>query len=281
MCNGRRRAIRCCCVLPLLLLLLSPVSAVAAGDVEPGAAPAGDVREEAARAAEARQAAIRAEFEAELQAYHDAPPPSRRSWRISNEALSHLQKMRWMGPHILPYLVEEARRSRDMSLTLPLGGIARVAFTRARWPGGHMPGARRHLDLLIEWWDAGQKRADEMFAEAYAEDDVVRIDALGWGVMPRIVEKLREGDADLMPAVKQIALVELRVKRIPASAIESPEAWVAWWEENKEDWAIPFPDLKKKAEEKAKGEATPDDKPEGDAKPDESAKGPEPAPREH
>ena len=58
--------------------------------------------------------------------------------------------------------------------------------------------------------------------------------------MPRIVEKLREGDDKLMDAVRQIGLLETRSERIPPAAVADAPSWLAWWEANKQDWLIPF-----------------------------------------
>ena len=62
--------------------------------------------------------------------------------------------------------------------------------------------------------------------------------------MPRIVEKLREGDDGLMEPVRQIALRGTTGGRIPESAVADAASWLAYWDANREKWEIPFPDKK-------------------------------------
>jgi len=183
---------------------------------------------------------VRAAFETEYQAYLEAPPPPiESSVGASDEQRMRLVAIAELGPTALPLLIERARATGDRRLTLPLGIISRVSFRHGHWPGAL---SKRQLDLFMEWWEGGQELTDEMFREAYAARDYERIDALGWAVMPRIVEKLREGDDKLMDAVRQIGLLETRSERIPPAAVADAQSWLAWWEANKQDWLIPFED---------------------------------------
>ncbi len=206
------------------------------------------------RTVKQKQEAAQTEFEAELAAYREAPRLPSTSSTLSEEQWRHLNNIAKLGPHVLPALMEEVRRSRHDRLGVPLMLITGVRFLYAEWPGTDWKGSYDWLDLFIEWWEGGQELTDELFARNYATGNMMKVAALGWGAMPRIVEKLQEGDEDLMKAVRQIALVEVRLKRIPSEAVEDSESWIAWWEKNKGDWAIPFPDLQKEKDKEADGE---------------------------
>ncbi len=168
------------------------------------------------------------------------------------------QRIVELGPPAVPYIIE-AMRDESYPYAFHLR-VALSRISRRRWvvEGVLRASNARRAQMWAQWWQGGQKLTDEMFTDAYKVDDVKRIAALGWGAMPRIVEKLKEGDEDLMKAVRQIALVEVRLKRIPSEAVEDSESWIAWWEKNKGDWAIPFPDLQKEKDKEADGETAPD-----------------------
>ncbi len=161
-----------------------------------------------------------------------------------------------LGPPVTPYAIE-AMREDSGPASFRLKSVLYLVTANGLPMIGRMSNQERS-QAWIDWWDAGQKGTDALFARAYEAHEINGIAALGWGAMPRIVEKLKEGDEDLMKAVRQIALVEVRLKRIPSEAVEDSESWIAWWEKNKGDWAIPFPDLQKEKDKEADGESAPE-----------------------
>ncbi|MFW6119279.1 MAG: hypothetical protein ACOC7S_03005 [Planctomycetota bacterium] len=193
------------------------------------------------RAAQAAQDEnLRAAFHGEYKAYREAPLPERfSSMTYSPEQLVHLQNMAEMGPGVLPYLVDEARKTGDANLTLPLGIISRLSFRRAGWSGAEDIGSREELQLFIQWWDAGQARTNQMFGEAYADGDMKRIAALGVAALPLMMDKLKEGDTRMLQCVRQVAVGQ---PDIPESTTSDADSSLEWWQTNKQKWIVPFPD---------------------------------------
>jgi len=177
-------------------------------------------------------------FQAEYQAYLGAPPPDPAwAWNYSSEQLRHLQAMAQMGPGVLPYLIGEARRTHDMNLTLAIGSVSRLSLRHAGWPGTEDIDSRKELEFFIQWWDAGQERTDQMFAEAYAAGDTLKMASLGIAALPRAMEKLEAGDDSMLEVVRKITKPLVK-EDITADA----PTCRAWWQANKADWIIPFPD---------------------------------------
>jgi hypothetical protein len=181
---------------------------------------------------------LRAQFYAEYDAYLKAPPPDAfSSVSYSRDQAVHLGKIAHMGPAILPFLIDEARRTHDMNLTLPLGIITRVSLRHAGWPGAEDIGAREEVQLFIDWWDAGQARTDQMFADAYAAHDTLRMASLGMAALPRAMEKLDAGDDSMLEVVGKIT------KPMVSENVAADAATChAWWQANKRDMIVPFPD---------------------------------------
>jgi len=104
--------------------------------------------------------------------------------------------------------------------------------------------------LLCErWWSELRSRTPERFAKAYAEWQALkgegkekeaeekrqRIQDLGIDILPLVVEKVKHGDANLIPVVSY-----LTDGKLPESA--KPEECVSWWTANKDKWTLPPPE---------------------------------------
>jgi hypothetical protein len=187
---------------------------------------------------------LRAKFYAEYNAYLQAPPPqafSSTSW--SGEQGKHLANIADMGPGVLPFLIDEARRTHDINLNLPLGAITRISLRHAGWPGSEMGDAATCSRLYVDWWDAGQARTDQMFADAYAAHDILRMQSLGIAALPRVMEKLDAGDDSMLEVVRKIT------KPLERQDVAADRANCrAWWRANKERYIVPFPDQAQKGQ---------------------------------
>jgi hypothetical protein len=149
------------------------------------------------------------------------------------------------------------------------------------WPGGKPGGRAEAIPLLFAWWDAGQKGTTERFEKLYSEwnrlkvrqsllsvlhrDYVDHIEAittspvevtemgkvfesitgLGLGALPPMMERLRGGDYGVLPFIAEITGEEATPLspdlRQPIE--ERARLCLEWWDKNKEQWTVPFPDV--------------------------------------
>ncbi len=155
-----------------------------------------------------------------------------------------------LGPRVVPFVVREYRREREIHMRAML---SQVWMDTSGW--GSIPAANPWYKTgLEEWWEGGQALSDERFAEAYAARDLDAILYLGFAALPRLMEKLEGGDHELLD------LIARRTRGRADLEGETPEeraaACLAWWEENKQYWLIPFPDrepLQEDEEEEPEG----------------------------
>jgi hypothetical protein len=149
------------------------------------------------------------------------------------------------------------------------GRLARLVWDITKWryetvrsgakPGQHVwtvdafpdmksttgpPGWR---SVLLRWWRENPKWTEERFARLYqewkaltaegkreeAEARYQAIKDLGIAALPYMMEKVKAGETALMPAIAY-----LTDGAVPADS--DSEACLAWWEENRERWTIPF-----------------------------------------
>jgi len=111
---------------------------------------------------------------------------------------------------------------------------------RARWPETATPGRRllwateTYLDTIHGQLHTQQRQLTPA-GEVYDA-----IQCLGIAVLPHIVETLREGEADFLP----IALELTDGAGGLGDPTRPPEvaAFLEWWEANKQDWLIPWPE---------------------------------------
>jgi hypothetical protein len=199
------------------------------------------------QAALAEQATLRQSFEAEYEAWKkDCALVSYSSLTSDRLKSEHFKNIVAMGPAALPYLVE--KRLQDPNFTWAgsaWGYIARVSTSPSvsRWA----------KEPITAWWQGGKRQAIERFdllnnerkklkaRGLSTEEAVVRksIRALGIAALPLIVDQLRAGDADLIETIQQIT--EGASKIVGVTTEERIASCLAWWQDNKEKWLIPFP----------------------------------------
>lgn len=120
-------------------------------------------------------------------------------------------------------------------------------FPDIRGKGGP-PDSRK---LWLRWWKEGRKLTEQRFEKLYSEwkelkkqnkdkqarEKYQRIIDLGIAVLPTMTQKVQEGDTGLISAISKLTDGEFSDKATAAKCLD-------WWEKNKENWLIPFPNKK-------------------------------------
>jgi hypothetical protein len=194
------------------------------------------------------QTALRKTFETEYEAWKKDCDrvmfSSDTNDRLKSE---HFKKIISMGPKVLPYLFE--KRVSDPNFTWI--GIAYLYLIRINPDPSENPYAKESVQ---SWWQGRQKQVDQRFESTYkkwkeyntqsmsveADKMYNRIKALGIAAFPKMINKIEEGDTEFIAAISQ--LTENQIKK-DATRTEA----LSWWEQNKEDWLIPFPNKQPKA----------------------------------
>lgn len=230
---------------------------------------------------------LRARFEAEYRLYRAAPGPDPFSSEpISDEAGRHLSLMAAMGPGVTPLLIEKLKETNDAFLLVPLGLITKRRFVAEEWPNGKIGGpGKEEVKLYLTWWQRGAKGTAERFARLYADWKRIKatnsslgsynhvysdegkllymsitgttelgeaydaIRSLGLAALPYMMRRLRQGDYDMLPVI-----AELTNRRAASTdgydgtPEQRAKRCLEWWEKNKDQLSIPFPDGAEAAE---------------------------------
>ncbi len=123
------------------------------------------------------------------------------------------------------------------------------------------PEVKDNEHIIIYWWTKGYKKTDSLFKKYYTlyvqsrnisiflsqkstRYYYFKIRDLGIQVIPLIIETAKKGDDDLLKLLPY--LTNNNISKEKLSETKSREEKVKyceeWWEENKEDWTIPFGD---------------------------------------
>lgn len=244
------------------------------------------------------EAALRAEFERRYRAwreYADRPEIRIRSderARTDNAAYAAIVAL---GPRAAPLVLEKLPESRFLGAALERMTARRLS------PGERSEAASREGAVAVwrRWWGEGRRSAPERFAAAYrewrearrrgerllrSEEAVLDADgrlreergetalgrafegmrAPGIDALPWIADRIRAGDADLLPLFGDLT------GGLGATGVGSREDRVRfsieWWDANRPDWTLPDPP------------PAPDDLPLAPPRPSPAAPSPEPAP---
>jgi hypothetical protein len=103
---------------------------------------------------------------------------------------------------------------------------------------------------VVKWWPKARKETPQKFRKLYTEwkslknqgkekeneakEKLEQIRALGIAALPMIIEKVGQGDKELIPIVSRLT----KAKVDPNTSISQ---CFAWWRDNKQKWLIPFP----------------------------------------
>ena len=202
---------------------------------------------------------IKESFESEYAAYIEAKQVDNKEYPFRSTSYGPkssvcLQNIAQLGVATMPYLIEKANETKDMSLNLPLRIITKKCFSNTEWPVNITKDSRGELKLYITWWESGRNLTPVQFSQYYsqwkefknnhkekdAKDKLNEIYDLGIGALPMIMEIVRQGDTELIPIISK-----LTDDKIKSSATASE--CLSWWEKNKDDWLIPFPNKQPKA----------------------------------
>jgi hypothetical protein len=108
-------------------------------------------------------------------------------------------------------------------------------------------GPPEYSQIWLRWWRENPKWTSDRFAKVYAdwklltgqgkdkeaEEKYQGIKDLGIAALPYMMDRVKQGDRGLMPAISY-----LTDSVVPGDA-QAAEC-LEWWEKNKEQWTIPF-----------------------------------------
>jgi len=233
--------------------------------------------ETVSRAFEARYAAWRQYVDAEIQrqglGFRSSLPGS---LFYDNQPFRDIVSL---GPPALPYMMHKLRQDWEVGRMLS-------AITKWNWhiertedeAGKRVwtvvefrdmagrTGPPDNREIWLRWWRENPKWTADRFAGLYGEWKKLKEDGkdeegegkcqamkdLGIAALPYMIDRVKQGDRDLMPAIS--CLVDAAV-----AADAEPPVCLDWWDKNKEHWRIPFP--KAKEEPKQPTQAKPAEKP--------------------
>jgi hypothetical protein len=176
------------------------------------------------------------------------------TWRTSRSLSSHLPdkpgftEIVSLGPGAVPFIVEKLEENPDdLLLGKMVQWIAKKRFEASDWPTWDVyEGTRGAAWLCVRWWREGRMETPRRFEALYDEwksfekqgqthGAAAKLKSIVWlgiDALPLIMEKVKAGDAELLPAVNQLTDNALGDQPTIASAL-------AWWEANKEKWTLP------------------------------------------
>jgi hypothetical protein len=223
---------------------------------------------------------VRAAFDREYEAYMHAPDGTGYTGGTTALQQQHLDSIARLGPRALPLVMETLRETGDSNLAAVAGRMSKKHFVLSELPDGKPPDQHGWVALCLRWWDREHARTPQRFAELYevwkqtkrqwmvlgsyelVYDDSFKgiwysrraqtkdgelldeIKALGIAALPFMMEKIKEGDYDMLPVIAQLTdggaadaepLADQPLEERARRCLE-------WWEKNKEQWTIPFPD---------------------------------------
>ena len=158
-----------------------------------------------------------------------------------------------LGMPAVPYLMEGIEKG-NWALSGAIREITRKRFEEYERPADYRGGSQDYAKLIVQWWPKARKETPNQFSQRYsqwkdlkkkgkekeAKEKLEEIRALGVAALPIIIEKVKQGDNELIPIVSKLTDVQVDPNANTAQC-------VSWWQQNKENWLIPFPNKKPKA----------------------------------
>jgi len=201
--------------------------------------------------------------------YRKQQSPSPSSFRtIYMEGQPYLEMLK-LGIPALPYMMKKIENDaydggRDLVWIVSKITNKKFHITRTgqkpggfRWTVEEFPDMNdltsppSRYKLWLRWWKEGKKLTAQQFEKFYqqwkklnrqgketeAKAKYQRVIDLGVAALPYILDKVKQGDVELVPAIS--VLTDNKVKK-DAKQSECLD----WWESNKQKWLIPFPNIK-------------------------------------
>jgi hypothetical protein len=152
-----------------------------------------------------------------------------------------------LGMPALPYLIEKIEEG-----CWPLGDtvtvITKKRFEEYEQKEYQVRDSISTAKAVVKWWNQAKNDTNIKFKKLYSEKNSLKakghlkeareklenIRALGIAALPMIKDKVGLGDQELVPLVSMLT----GGKVDPNASIQQ---CISWWEQNKEDWLIPFP----------------------------------------
>lgn len=198
---------------------------------------------------------------------------------LSEECASAYGYMMDLGLRALPYIMQKIEAG-DWWLARGVYRMTKRRFHRSEYAEPSDYGdAHTKAEMLVAWWHSGEKGTRRRFEELYARWGKLKspertllwtaptylydergtltstraetqfteagevydaVQCLGIPVLPQIVDTLRQGQADFLPIA--LELTEGAGGLGEPTTPPEPAAFVDWWEANKQDWLIPWPE---------------------------------------
>jgi hypothetical protein len=155
-----------------------------------------------------------------------------------------------MGMRGLPYAIEMFKNG-DYRLSQTVRNVLlKKQFELNELPKGYKGSDEDYAKLILKWWPNGKKDTQDKFTKYYgqyvelkkqkneskANEELNSIRNLGVAALPFLIEKIQNGDTDLIPMVVQFTTR----RELPLNATQAQV--LAWWEKDKQNWLVPFPD---------------------------------------
>lgn len=150
-----------------------------------------------------------------------------------------------LGPAVVPYIIEKMHEDKE--------------FIWSAWTWSAITGVITNPNInpwakesILSWWKGGRKQTKERFESLYTKwksyksrgmsveaNKILKSirAALGIAALPLIVEKARQGDKELVSVMSELTGGKVRDKATVTECL-------AWWQANKQNWLIPFPNKK-------------------------------------
>ncbi|MBN2431313.1 MAG: hypothetical protein JXQ27_07550 [Acidobacteria bacterium] len=195
---------------------------------------------------------LRAEFDRRYAAWKTSQKQPQRSFFAS--LMKELYDLIELGRPALPYFIEKLEQApeEDYMLVFPVLYLTKKSladedidkFIKMYGSRGSFVSARGY----VHWWNVGRLKSSERFAKHYtawkkakqsgdkSAADMFYMDIwrMGLDVLPKVMDKIRQGDEELIPIVSRWTSFQLKEG---ASLTEC----LAWWEAHGQEYRLPPP----------------------------------------
>ncbi len=199
---------------------------------------------------EAHQQQIEAQLEEKLQAW--GKYLQQNPWSSDLTGNEYYRDIIDLGIPALPYIIEKTRDG-----CWPLGDaitiITKKRFEEYEQPEYNVRDSKTTATAVVKWWPKARKDTPQKFSKLYTEwknlknqgeekeneakEELEKIRALGIAALPMIIEKVSQGNNELIPIVSKLTKAQVD----PNTSISQ---CFAWWRDNKQQWLIPFPNTR-------------------------------------
>jgi hypothetical protein len=159
-----------------------------------------------------------------------------------------------LGIPAVPYMIEKIEQG-NWALGDGVTIITKKRFEEYERPEFIVNDSKSTAGAVVKWWEKGRKDTLVKFDKLYREKndfkskgrshEVIKksqeICALGIAALPYLFRNVEQGDLELLEIISKLTNGKVN----PKSRIQE---CISWWQQNKEDWLIPFPNKSPKAD---------------------------------